>query len=465
MKILFVYPNEEGYPIIPLGISILAGVLRRYGYSIDLFDTTFMVEKRIDNDTRIKATFVKDVDMKKYWGASKNKNIEIELIKKLRTFEPDVVAFSIVENNYSCAKRLLDTVKRESTALTIVGGAFPTVASEFFINDSNVNIICLGEGEHALLEIIHRLTVGEKLIGIDNLLVKGNAGFSSCRKFSEFYNWEPNIYQNFELFDKRHFLKPFMGEVLKTGFFEMSRGCPYKCSFCANAFYQGLLSGLKRYHREKPIEYVIDEIEDTKNKYGLELVFFNDETFMMMSMDRFEKFSIEYTKRVNLPFFVQTRADTLLDLNRVKLLADAGCVMVGIGLESGNSNTRSELLGKNISDDSFIQAFENCKKCNLNTTVYAMMGLPFETRNDILNTARFCRKLEPSMLSINIFAPYYGTKLREICVKNGFMEDRLHEDIGMNRRSILTMPQISKEGIEELFYSFSDMVYGKGEIK
>jgi len=462
MKILFVYPNKEGYPIIPLGISILAGVLRDAGHSVDLFDVTFMMKEKIDNASRVKASFVKDLDMELYWGSNNNNvDIQSELVSKLQEYQPDIVALSIVENNYICAKQLLGIIRRTTNSLTIVGGAFPTIAPEFFVNDSNVDVICLGEGEYALAEVANRLAKNKSLVGINNLFIRKEEVVTNSNGFSEFYTWEPNVYQNFEIFDKRHLLKPFMGEVVRTGFFEMSRGCPYKCTYCANSMYQKIFCNLKGYHREKPINYVIDEIEFMKNKYALELVFFNDETFMLMSKERFSRFSEEYTGRVNLPFFIQTRADTLLNLDRVKMLADAGCTMVGIGLESGNSDIRRKILGKEISNSSFVKAFQNCEKCSLNTTIYAMLGVPFETRADILSTIEFCKRLRPTMLSINIFAPYYGTELRKVCIENGFIEDKLYESMGMNCSSVLMMPQISKEEIDELFYSFSDKVYGK----
>ena len=59
-----------------------------------------------------------------------------------------------------------------------------------------------------------------------------------------------------------------------------------------------------------------------------------------------------------------------------------------------------------------------------------------------------------------MFAPYYGTKLRKICIEQGFIEDRYYDHISMRNSSILKMPQLSQERLEELFYKFNDLVYG-----
>jgi len=89
-----------------------------------------------------------------------------------------------------------------------------------------------------------------------------------------------------------------------------------------------------------------------------------------------------------------------------------------------------------------------------------MMGLPFETENDIIKTAEFCKKLKTKSVAISIFAPYYGTKLRDISVENGFISNELNENISVNYTTTLNMPQISKEKLEKLYYNFNSMVYG-----
>jgi hypothetical protein len=72
MKCLFVYPNSEGYPIIPLGISVLSGILKHYGHETDLFDMTFIISKRADNEARETSGVVKKVNVDDYWGKGDN---------------------------------------------------------------------------------------------------------------------------------------------------------------------------------------------------------------------------------------------------------------------------------------------------------------------------------------------------------------------------------------------------------
>ena len=316
----------------------------------------------------------------------------------------------------------------------------------------------MGEGEYAIRELAKRLDCCEDITDIPNLLVK-NKGKITKNRFSKYYDWDPLIYQDWEIFDQRHLFKPFMGNMYKTGFFEISRGCPYNCSYCINHLSQKIFKSVGKYNREKPIESAIKEIHHMKNQHGLELVFFNDENFLTMKKERLGEFCDNYKTRVNLPFFIMTRADSLIDEERVKMLKEAGCVTIGIGVESGNEAIRRKLLNKNISNAVYEKAFENCHKHDIRTTANVIIGLPFETEENILESALFCRKLNAKSISLAIFAPYHGTKLRDICVEQAYMEDKIYDQIAIINASILNMPQITKERIEYFYYKFRELVY------
>ena len=196
-----------------------------------------------------------------------------------------------------------------------------------------------------------------------------------------------------------------------------------------------------------------------KERHDLELVFFNDENFLTMGKDRIHEFCDKYKKEVGLPFFIMTRADSLLDEEKVKPLKPAGCVTIGIGIESGNEEIRKKLLNKLIPNAVYEKAFENCHKYDIRTTANVMIGLPLETEENILETAEFCKKLNAKSVSLAIFAPYHGTKLRSLCLERGYIDDEIHEGIAIINNSVLTMPQLSRERIQELYYKFKDSVY------
>jgi radical SAM superfamily enzyme YgiQ (UPF0313 family) len=206
-------------------------------------------------------------------------------------------------------------------------------------------------------------------------------------------------------------------------------------------------------------------MEYMKKKYDLELIFFNDENFLTMRKERFEEFCTGYQKRIALPFFIMTRADSLLDEEKVMELKNTGCVTIGIGVECGNEEFRKNILNKKISNSVYERAFTNCHKYNIRTTANIIIGLPFETEENIFESVNFCKKLRAKSISLAIFAPYHGTKLRDICVENGFIEDKYNEQIAIINHSILQMPQLSRRRIEELYCQFNDLVYRSKDIQ
>lgn len=453
-NILFVYPNKEGYPIIP----ILVRILERRGHKVELFDCTFLMRERLDHNAREKTKVVIPVDVSKYWGNGvDDAEIQNKFADAIKSFNPDLIAFTIVENNYFLAKRLIGISKQHSKAPIVVGGIFPTVAKQIFLEDNNVDFICIGEGESSILRLADDIGEKRQIKNIFNIISKPNKEYDVDR-FYPYYKWEPNIYQDWEIFDKRHLLKPFMGKMQRTGFFELSRGCPFHCSYCNNQAKQDIFRSLGNYRREKPISHAVEEISYFKHKQDLELVFFNDENFLQMGRDRFDEFCLKY-ESVGLPFFIQTRADTLLDCKRISKLKDVGCITIGVGIEHGSYGIRKNILSKDIPDDIYTKAFDICNHINMRTTGYIMLGIPFETEKNILETVEFCRKLKPTTVALSIFAPYYGTKLRKTCIDNNFMQDKLYENISVNYSSILDMPQLSREKIEEYYYKINDLIY------
>lgn len=448
-KILLIYPNKEAYPFIPLSFSILSSILKANGHEVDLFDITFLLgAKRLDHYVREKIGIVKKTNIDEYWGVEK-KDINIELVKKINTFSPDIIGFSIVENNYECAKHLMAVIKTNFGIPIIVGGTFPTIETQRFIDDPNVDMICIGEGEEVLLDVANNLN-------------KYNIAQDKTYQFTstKFYNWEPFIPQDWSIFDTRHFMKPFLGKVFKTGCFELSRGCTHNCNFCVNAFYQKKFKSLGKYKREKPLEYAIKEMAYLKNKYALELIWFHDENFCLMKNKRLFDFCKQFKDEIALPFFIQSSAETLIKESRIKMLKNAGCITISIGLETGNEQIRANKLNKHIKNEIFMQAFANCRKYGIRTTANIMIGLPGETEKEILETVNFCKQCDPDSIGVSIFAPYYGTALRDVCIKMNLIEDKDYKNLSFKSNSILKMPQMDKNKFNELFYNFNALVFG-----
>ena len=263
-------------------------------------------------------------------------------------------------------------------------------------------------------------------------------------------------FQDWSGFDRRQLLKPFEGKIYRGGSFEFSRGCYKICKFCVAPQLRGIYSASgKKYHRIKKPGKAVEEIAIKKDQYDLEINAFCDTDFLAaVPVAVLSEFCELYKSDVGLPFMIQTSAETITE-EKLKFIVNAGCVTISIGVESGSERIRKEVLNKNVALRRVIKAFDLCRKYNLRTTANYMIGVPYETEEDVYETMRFNRTLNPPSIAITYFQPFLGTELHDTCVKEGFY-DGFNPNASVYLESPLKMPQLPPERIEELISEFTE---------
>ena len=112
-KVMFLYPNHEGYFRAPVGLTLIMTVTEIAGHEVKLFDTTFMnVSENKDDAVRVKSGQVKPVSMDNYFTKKSKEQIENAWLDEIEKFSPDLIATTIVEDSYEFADRLLNIAKK-----------------------------------------------------------------------------------------------------------------------------------------------------------------------------------------------------------------------------------------------------------------------------------------------------------------------------------------------------------------
>lgn len=463
MNVLLIYPNCEGYGRIPLGVSLISACLKRAGHAVELFDLTFMMSKNIDNAMREEIGTAKKVDTVSYWGTVEGLDIYGELRKKLLEFKPRLIGISIIQNNYWVSVDLLRFIRKLSKAHIAAGGVFATVAPELLLKERLVDSIVIGEGEDTVPELAKAVEDGSGLDRISNmaLLKDGRLLRTAIRPYVDL-NKIP--FQDFSIFDQRHFLKPFDGKMVRAGYFELTRGCPFSCTYCVNYFLnESLYSAETKHIRFKNVDYAIDEIRALNAQYNFNFIFFSDENLLVLPYKQLERFAKLWNTHIRLPFYLTTRVEVATE-DKIRILKDMNCATVAFGIECGNEQFRRKVLMRMTTNRQIINAFNLCRKYGIRTTANNMFGFPFETEEFIFDTIKLNIQANPDSYSLSIFAPYLGTNLYDICVKEGYLKPGIPKRISIIDESILEMPQISKERIRELYFKFVKYVSGKIEL-
>ncbi len=394
MRCLFVYYNTFRTTFINIGLASLISIAKAEDFECDLFDTTYIEDGDICENFK----------------------------KKLEGFCPDVLAITCCSPDWSNIKNLLAlTITKEvkDEICIIVGGPHPTAVPEPVIDFPLIDIVAIGEGEIVFRNVLKSITnnVGfEKNRGI---WYKQNGHVIKTPLERMVKELDDLPFPDWSLFDSKHFSKrsdQFDKKRTAVALIETSRGCPYACNYCLNSFYRELYQEqISCYHREKSPERVIAEIEQKVQEFNLSAMVFIDDTFVV-NPDRLEKIVKLYTQKINLPFYLSTRAETL-NHKTVSLLVEMGAKEIRIGIESGNERYRRDMLGRNISNRELIERTQLIKQYGTKILTYNMIGLPFETKEMIQETIELNQIIAPDYCIVSVFCPLPGTKLFNLCVE------------------------------------------------
>ena len=171
---MLVYPNQRKMSLVPSSLALFARLLKQLGVAVELFDTSLFKHQYFDDPDEIAEKYL---CVKPAVNKFKNKialSVEdpIENFRlKVNDFKPDLIAVTCVESTFNYAVRLLRSI-REHKILTVMGGVFPTFSPEFALSHAEVDIICRGDGEKAIVELVKRLRNGKDYTDINNLYVK-----------------------------------------------------------------------------------------------------------------------------------------------------------------------------------------------------------------------------------------------------------------------------------------------------
>ncbi len=384
MKCLFVYKTASLDITDPMGIMCLIANAKKHGHESDLFLT----------------------------------NLEKDLFRSVREYQPDVIGFSLTSGSENYYLELIKRLRRHVQFIAILGGPHPTFFPEI-IEEEGVDIICRGEGDEALVDLLDRLKEGRDYSDVQNLWVKkdGEVHRNPMRPLIQDLDSLPFP-------DRGSFLKYYAYKHSSVKHFLASRGCPYDCTYCFNhmlkKLYREEAGGEGKYCRLRSVDNVIRELEEVRAGFPLNIVYFHDDLFIM-NRAWLKEFSVEYKKRIGLPMICYVRAN-LIDEEIVQCLKEANCITIAMGVESGNEHLRRTLLKRNMSNEQIIGAARLFHKYGISIMTQNMVGLPEETIDNAYETIEVNTQVKPAYAWVSIFQPYPRTEMHKLCVEKGYLD-------------------------------------------
>jgi len=389
-----VIEEERGFNP-PLGLLYLAGYIQKFSPSVNLKISDFQAEK------------------------SDYKKIE-EVIKK---FFPDVIGITVMSFNLIDAYEIAKIAKKINPNIKIaMGGPHVNIFGEETLALGEVDFIVLGEGEKIFNELINNLDDTKKLKTILGLIFRDDAN-------NIINTGLPKLIANLDdiplparnLIDNNRYSSILGTSKLVTTMIT-SRGCPYKCLFCDRPH-------LGKIFRARSAQSVVEEIEDCL-KYGIKEILMYDDTFTINKQRVLDICDLIIQKKLDIKWDIRARVNTV-DEEILKKLKKAGCVRIHYGVESGTQKIL-DTLRKGITLKQIEDAFALTKKIGIETLAYFMIGNPGETKNDIKETIKFAKKINPDYVHITATIPFPATDLYGMALSQKIIKEDIWKKFAEN---------------------------------
>ena len=181
IKVLFVYPNTYGMNMLPPAIAMFSALLKKNGHKIKIFDTTYYaMDYGIDSDgSKMERLNVVPYSMDKKGIRLKTSDWKKDLKKLYKDFAPDLIAISSTEDMWELAMKVVEEMKEYKISKNIpvvAGGVFPTFAPEICIKHDLVDLVCVGEGENALIDLCNKIENKKEIKDVTNCWIKTKNG-------------------------------------------------------------------------------------------------------------------------------------------------------------------------------------------------------------------------------------------------------------------------------------------------
>jgi anaerobic magnesium-protoporphyrin IX monomethyl ester cyclase len=452
IRVLFIYPNTYGMNMLPPAIALFSAMLKGAGHEVEVFDSTYyQTEYGIDSDgTKMEFLNVVPYDMSGRGIRLRTTDWRDDLTAQLDRFQPHLIAISSTEDMWELALRILEqarTYKVSNDIPVIAGGVFPTFAPALALRHSLVDMVCVGEGENALIDLCDRVERGTSFDDVTNLWVKRKDGTIKRNPISKPVDINAVPMIDVSLFEDARLYRPMAGKVYRMLPIETVRGCPYTCTFCNSPDQVSLYKQEtnSRFLRKRRMDLVHKELKYFKENLNLEYAYFWADVFLALTKREFDEFCEMYSD-IRLPFWMQTRPETISHEN-IRRLADIGLHRVSFGIEHGNEQFRTRLLDRRWKNADIIEALKIPHQYGVQFSVNNITGFPTETRELAMDTVELNREIAADNANLYSFTPFHGTPLRRLC-----------EELGLIHPDTITKCATDKPVFEQAQYPISEIM-------
>jgi radical SAM superfamily enzyme YgiQ (UPF0313 family) len=374
----------------PLGIQVLAPVLRQHGHRVRMFDMCHPEMKLED------------------------------IARAAGEEQPDVIAISFLSaTTYPEAQNVAKRLKSERPQTPIIaGGPFSTINSERILKDSPyIDCIGIGEGEELLPDYLKNIADPGSVAGLvwrnEGKIVKNEA--RPQIKDLDKFPYPDRTSLPIDYIESLPLDVPAVLSMEKFCTIQTSRGCPYSCIFCNIPFL------LHHKARCRSAEHVLGELQELYDM-GYRSVYFTDDHFLLNGKRINEICQGIIDRKLNIRWGCEGRVDSVA-VDQFPVMSKANCKFLAFGVESGTQKVLDRLKKKQTLTQ-IAKAVSEAKRHGIERVHgFFLIGTPDETKEDILASFRFAARLKLDTFGFNRLCLYRGTPLWQEYIDRDIIDD------------------------------------------
>jgi radical SAM superfamily enzyme YgiQ (UPF0313 family) len=385
-------------PYPPLGILYLSSHLRRMGFDVEIYDSTF--------------------------------GSRAELLTMLGFGRPSVLGIYTNLLTRAEAIRITECAKQRGW-FVVLGGPEPSNYAEEYLNAGADAIIC-GEGELAMAALLTRLKAGGGLIPeLPSLIYRAPDGSLVTTEAAPMIkDLDAQPWPDRDRIDIQRYVQTWREHHGKGSLSVITaRGCPYHCRWCSHSVYG-------KTHRRRSAVAVVDEVEHLLGQYRPDMLWMADDVFTIHHGWLFTYANEMRRRGLHVPFECITRADRVNE-RVVDTLAELGCLRVWIGSESGSQRIL-DAMARGVTVEQVQKAVNMCRAAGIETGMFIMWGYEGEQMDDVEATIAHVKKCSPEVCLTTVSYPIRGTpyyeEIRPKLVNIGTWRESTDRDIAVRER-------------------------------
>jgi len=363
------------------------------------------------------SSYLKDNDVEiEVLDAKAHQMVRKEILNYIEKKKPDIIGFTCMTPEFSLISSLLPSIKEMIPKIKVVlGGPHPTLAPLSILKQNlNIDIVVIGEGEYTSLEMVKALENGKSLKNIKGLGFRNNNKITINKPRELIQNLDSLPYADWDSLPVNKYFAHVSSRKNYVKFL-VTRGCPYSCTFCAAPLIMG-----KKLRKRSP-KNIVGELIHLYDEHKVREVGFSDSTLNIDNKWLRELCIelIEMNKERPIIWECNVRADTT-DEKTIKIMKEAGCVLVTMGIESGNQKMLYSMK-KGETLDQFRRAVSIFNKQKMPVLSSFILGMPGETTETINDTLNFAKELNLFNAGFNLAMPFPRTEFCEQAIKEGWV--------------------------------------------